>query len=105
MLVTPRINRIRLEFKVLCDPACAGGLKGLIESDWNLKSCYLLVHKQHSQRINRIRLEFKVIPYLNQNFPDWRINRIRLEFKVYLCCAFLVAKYWINRIRLEFKAV
>ena len=55
-----RINRIRLEFKGLCDSIKTDSCLVLIESDWNLK--YKLFKNSFAsvRRINRIRLEFKV---------------------------------------------
>ena len=55
-----RINRIRLEFKVVRkDTQGRGGLV-LIESDWNLKDIQVQESNGRGAGINRIRLEFKV---------------------------------------------
>ena len=54
-----RINRIRLEFKVILSPCTVQAEAVLIESDWNLKELVKLM-LLICLRINRIRLEFKV---------------------------------------------
>ena len=53
------INRIRLEFKVICLPDEYFFGIVLIESDWNLKDCRKCSWDHVKIGINRIRLEFK----------------------------------------------
>ena len=56
-----RINRIRLEFKVISANSLSMPCLGLIESDWNLKQAeYHDMTPRQMLGINRIRLEFKV---------------------------------------------
>ena len=76
-----RINRIRLEFKVVAHVCFLAHAPGLIESDWNLKP-FLFPTTRKIARINRIRLEFKAVLSATANAVMYWINRIRLEFKV-----------------------
>ena len=54
-----RINRIRLEFKVVFIINWPIELPVLIESDWNLKHYTRIIPYKTMLCINRIRLEFK----------------------------------------------
>ena len=119
------INRIRLEFKAICD--CSGLCNEivLIESDWNLKtmtahrrawnSRVLIESDWNLKSINCdgipvnafVLIEsdwnLKHVALLFVKAADISINRIRLEFKGRRECQDLSNKYGINRIRLEFK--
>ena len=81
LLPCRRINRIRLEFKVVLHLFLLRKCSVLIESDWNLKVAVLPIVICFQSRINRIRLEFKDNDGAQKSLEQQGINRIRLEFK------------------------
>ena len=88
---TSRINRIRLEFKVLRRFILVlDNFTVLIESDWNLKYWSMRPIEHHSS-INRIRLEFKAVPCSSAVYippvlieSDWNL---KLDIADYLATA------------------